>query len=168
MMDSPDRLNRLWDLLDQEIVAYQVLLQDLKRESECLRQDDALTLPSLLQTKAIHIERIHEIGESVHETLSDLLAGRHSSFPQTIFDFLSRLSISQANRFRSYQKQVSRLREQVFRINGQNKRFIEEILNYLKGLVSLLVSPALEDPVYLKDGRKICPPSLPSWMSKEV
>jgi len=168
MINSPDRLKRLWDLLDQEIAAYQVLLQDLKKEWECLKQDDTLTLPTLLQAKVAHIHRIEEIQESLQGILSDLQASFHSTSPKRILDLLSRFSISQANRFRDYQKQVNQLRGQIFRINERNKCFIQEILNYLKGLFSLLISPALEDPVYLKDGRKISPPSLPSWMSKEV
>ena len=168
MIDSPDRLKCLWDLLDQEIAAYQALLQDMREEWECLKKDDTSILPSLLQAKAVHIDQIKEVRGSVDEILSKLLIDSPSLSRKTILDLIPLLSISQADRIRNYQKKMSGLREQIVRANEKNKHFIQEVLNYLRGLFSLLTSPVLEEPVYLKDGRKISPPLPPSWMSKEV
>jgi hypothetical protein len=167
-IEPPDRLKQLWDLLDQEIAAYQILLEDLRQEWGCLKQDDTLTLPTLLQAKIIHIQRIEEIRGSVQTVLSELVGNSTLPSQQAILDLVSRLPISQGNQFRIYQRKMSGLKEQIFRTNERNNHFIQEILNYLKGLFSLWTSPVLEDPVYLKDGRKISPPSLRSWMSKEV
>jgi len=168
MIDSPDRLERLWDLLEQEIAAYQVLLQDVRMEWESLKKDESSALPSLLQTKAVHIHHIKEIQESLGEILSALLVDSTSSSRRTILDLIPHLSISQADRIRNYQRKRNGLGEQIARINERNKQFIQGVLNYLKGLFSLLTSPVPEEPVYVKDGRKISPPLSPSWMSKKV
>jgi hypothetical protein len=168
MIDSPDRLNCLWDLLDQETAAYQVLLQDLREEWGCLKKDDSLNLPSLLQAKAVHINQIRELQKSLDEMLSKLLVDCTSPTQKTILDLIPLLSISQANRIRNYRKKMNGLREEIFRVNEKNKQYIQEVLDYLKGLFSLLTSPALDGPIYIKDGRKVSPPLPPSWMSKEV
>ena len=168
MINSPDRLKRLWDLLDQEIAAYQVLLQDVREEWESLKKDEPSTFPSLLQAKTTHINQIKEIRESVREILSELLGDSTSPSQKAILDLIPHLSISQAERFRSYQKKMNGLGEQIVRVSEKNKHFIQEVLNFFKGLFSLLTFPALDELVYVKDGRKISPLLPPSWMSKEV
>jgi len=168
MIDSPDRLRRLWDLLDREIAAYQLLLEEMKKEWECLTKDEVSALPSLLQAKAVHIHQIKEVRESVDEIISKLLVDSISPFPKTVLDLIPYLPVSQADRIKNYQRKRNGLGEQIVRINEKNKHFIQEVLSYLKGLFSLLTSPVLEGPVYVKDGRKISPPPLRSWMSKKV
>ncbi|MGQ9646428.1 MAG: flagellar protein FlgN [Thermodesulfobacteriota bacterium] len=168
MADSIDRLERLWDLLDQEVAAYQVLLRDVREEWQCLRENDPSTLTSLLQAKAIHFNQIREIQQSVREVLSELLGKSPSSFQQAVIDLTDRISSSQMDRVRNYQRTINLLAEQISRINEKNKNFIREVLNYLKDVFSLLTCPAQAEPVYVKDGRKISTPFPPSWMSKKV
>lgn len=168
MTDSPDGFEQLWDLLDQEMAAYQTLLQDVNKEWDCLRKDEPSALPALLQAKTVHIHHIKEIRESLDKILSALLVDSASASRKTMLDLIPHLSISQADRIRNYQKKMNGLGEQIVRINEKNKRFIQEVLSYIKGLFSLLTSPVLEEPVYVKDGRKISFSPPPSWMSKKV
>jgi hypothetical protein len=168
MIDSQYRFERLWDLLDQEMAAYQILLQDMRGEWECLKKDDPLTLSSLLQAKRLHIDKIKEIRVSMDEVLSKLLVDNALLSQKTILDLIPHLSNPQADRIRNYQKTMNGIKEQIVRINEKNRRFIQEVLNYLKDLFSLLISSVQEEPVYVKDGRKISPPLPASWMSKQV
>jgi hypothetical protein len=168
MMNSPDRLTGLMDLLNQEIAAYQSLLQDMRQEWECLKKDDPPALSSILQAKTVHIAHIREIRESVDEMLSRLRTDSTSPSPKTILDLIPFLSLSQAGQIGRYQEKINGLREQIVRVNERNKHFVQEVLDYLKGLFSLLTSTIQEEPVYLKDGRKVSPAVSASWMSKEV
>lgn len=167
-MEQKMDLGRLFDLLEQETSCYRQLIRDLKKEWECLKKDDPSTLSSLLQAKTVHLSQIREIRESVDEMVSKLLVGSTSLSPKTILDLIPYLSISQAGQIRNYQEKMNGLRKQIVRVNEKNKHFIQEVLSYLKGLFTLLTSTVQEEPVYLKDGRKISPSVPPSWMSKEV
>jgi hypothetical protein len=102
------------------------------------------------------------------EVLSKLLVDNALLSQKTILDLIPHLSNSQAGRIRNYQKTMNGLKEQIVRINEKNRRFIQEVLNYLKDFFSLLISSVQEGPVYVKDGRKISPPLPASWMSKQV
>lgn len=167
-VDPPEQLNRLWNLLDQEVEGYQCLLQDVRQEWECLNKEDPSLLSSLLQAKAAHIDQINKVRESLNEILFILRVGAAPLSRKSILDLIPHLPCSQADQIRNYQRRMNRLRKEILRVNERNKRFVQEVLDYLKDLFSLLLSPNPEGPVYLKNGASITSSPVPCWMNKEV
>lgn len=169
MIGDPIPLNALWRLMDQEVTSYEALLDDMRQEWECLKKEDTISLIPLLHAKETHISMIKRIRESMAQILVELMGeGGGQNLPWTLLNLAPLVSPPQAKRIKHHQNLIDRFRQQIIFFNEQNKRFIQETLNYLKDLFSLLISPIQEAPIYIKDGRKIPTPLPPSCMSKKV
>jgi len=155
--------------LEEEITSYRSLLDDLKQEWEFLKTNDTSSLISLLQIKGVHISRIQELRKSVDQAFTELVIHWVGpNFPKTIFDLAPHVPISPAKRIFHYRSTVSRLRQKIHQLNEQNKRFIQENLDFIRGLFSLLTCPAKEETYYVKGGRKASAPRASSWVSRKV
>ena len=63
---------------------------------------------------------------------------------------------------------TDQLKQQIIKTNEQNKRFIQETLDYLEDIFSFLIFPIQEELVYVKSGRKRSPSLRTPWMDKRV
>ena len=169
MICDQHQLENLCSLLEEEITSYRNVLDDLKQEWEFLKRNDTSSLISLLQIKGIHISRIQELRKSVDQAFAELVIHWvEPNFPKTVSDLAPHVPISQAKRISHYQGTVSRLKQKIHRLNEQNKRFIQENLDFIQGLFSLLTCPPKEETYYVKEGRKESAPRVSSWVSRKV
>ena len=169
MIPDQNQLDGLCSLLEEEIASYRSVLGDLKQEWEFLKINDTSSLISLLQIKGMHISRIQELRKSVDQAFAELVVHWvEPNFPKTVFDLAPHVPISQAKRIVHYRNTISRLKQKIQQLNEQNKRFIQENLDFIRGLFSLLTCPAKEETYYVKGGRKETAPPASSWISRKV
>ena len=169
MICNQKQLDSLCSLLEEEITSYRNVLGDLKQEWEFLKRNDTSSLISLLQEKGVHISRIQELRKSVDQAFTELVIHWvEPNHPKTVFDLAPHVPISQAKRILHYRGTISRLKQKIHQLNEQNKRFIQENLDFIQGLFSLLTCPAKEEAYYVKGGRKESAPRPSSWVSRKV
>ena len=169
MIEKTVQLNSLWELLDQGVVSFEILLHDVRQEWEYLKKDDVPSLLSLLQTKKIHISKIKEIQGSMDQILIELMGeGVEPNPGGTLSNLTHHVSHIQAKKIINYQIMTDQLKQQIIKTNEQNKRFIQETLDYLEDIFSFLIFPIQEELVYVKSGRKRSPSLRTPWMDKRV
>jgi hypothetical protein len=162
-------LKGLYDLLEEEIFHYHLLVEELKKESEHLRRGSVDSLTESLQSLEIHAATIRKIHESIQKTVGKTLA---LLSPGEAERGLSRLLVvlppQDAAPIKSYQNTVDGLKIRMARINERNKTYIKESMNYWKDLVTLLTEPLAESPVYVQNGKKSVSGSLPRTLNRKV
>jgi len=169
MIPDQSQLDGLCSLLEEEIASYRSVLADLKQEWEFLKINDTSSLISLLQIKALHITRIQELRQAVDQAFEKLIIDwAEPKPPQTVFDLAPHVPIPQSKRLTHYKNTISRLQREIHQLNGQNKRFIQENLDFIHGLFALLTRPTPEETFYVKGGRRESPPLASSWVSRKV
>jgi len=169
MIPNQNQLDGLCSLLEEEIASYRSVLDDLKQEWALLKINDTSSLISLLQIKGIHISRIQELRKSVDQAFAELVIHwAEPNFPKTVFDLAPHVPVPQAKRLIHYQRILSRLKQKIHQLNEQNKRFIQENLDFIRGLFALLTRPAQGETIYAKGGRKESAPLASSWVSRKV
>jgi flagellar biosynthesis/type III secretory pathway chaperone len=169
MIPDQNQLNGLCSLLEEEIASYRCVLEDLKQEWELLKVDDTSSLISLLQRKGMHIARIQEVRKGVDHAFEELVFHwPEPDTPRTIFDLMPHVPITQGKRLAHYKNTISRLQQEIHQVNEQNKRFVQENLEFIRGLFALLTCPAPEETFYVKGGRKKSSPLASSWVSRKV
>jgi flagellar biosynthesis/type III secretory pathway chaperone len=169
MILDQNQLDGLCSLLEEEIASYRRVLEDLKQEWEFLKINDTSSLISLLQSKALHIDKIRELRQAVDQSFEELVIHwAEPNTPRTVFDLTPHVPIAQAKRLTHYKNTISRLKQQIHQLNEQNKRFIQENLEFIRGLFALLTRPAQEETLYIREGRKESPPLASSWVSRKV
>jgi flagellar biosynthesis/type III secretory pathway chaperone len=169
MIPDQRQLDGLCSLLEEEIASYRSVLEDLEQEWEFLKINDTSSLISLLQIKALHIAKIQELRQNVDQAFEKLIIDwAEPKSPQTVFDLTPHVPIPQAKRLTHYKNTISRLQQEIHQLNEQNKRFIQENLEFIRGLFALLTCPSQEETFYVKGGRKESPPLASSWVSRKV
>ena len=169
MIPDQRQLDGLCSLLEEEIASYRSVLEDLEQEWEFLKINDTSSLISLLQIKALHITKIQELRQDVDQAFEKLIIDwAEPKPPQTVFDLTPHVPVPQAKRLSHYKNSISRLQQEIHQLNEQNKRFIQENLDFIHGLFALLTCPAQEETFYVKGGRKESAPRASSWVSRKV
>ena len=169
MIPDQRQLDGLFSLLGKEIASYRSVLEDLKQEWGFLRINDTSSLIALLQIKALHITRIQELRQAVDQAFEKLIIDwAEPKPPQTVFDLTPHVPVPQAKKLTHYKSTISRLQREIHQLNEQNKRFIQENLDFIRGLFGLLTCPSQEETFYVKGGRRESPPLTPSWVSRKV
>jgi len=169
MIPDQNQLEGLCSLLEEEIASYRSVLEDLEQEWELLKINDTSSLIALLQIKVLHITRIRELRQAVDQAFEKLIIDwAEPKPPQTVFDLTPHVPVPQAKRLTHYKNTISRLQQEIHQVNEQNKRFIQENLDFIRGLFALLTCPSQEETFYVKGGRKESPPLASSWVSRKV
>jgi flagellar biosynthesis/type III secretory pathway chaperone len=169
MICDQNQLDGLCSLLEEEITSYKSVLEDLRQEWEFLKINDTSSLISLLQRKGIHLSRIQEVRKSVDQAFAELVIHwAEPNFPKTVFELAPYAPIPQAKRMTDYQNTISKLKQEIHQLSEQNKRFIQENLDFIQGLFSLLTCPPQEETYYVRGGRKESSPLASSWVSRKV
>jgi len=169
MITDQNQLNGLCSLLEEEIAAYRCVLEDLKQEWGLLKIDDTSSLISLLQRKGMHVARIQEVRKGVDQAFEELVFHwAEPEAPRTIFDLMPHVPIPQGKKLAYYKNTISRLQQEIHQLNEQNKRFVRENLEFVRGLFTLLTCPAPEETLYVKGGKKKPSSLASSWVSRKV
>jgi len=162
-------LKDLYDLLEEEIFQYHLLVEELKKESEHLRRGSVDSLTESLYSLEIHAAAIHKVHDSIQKTVGKVLAFLSpGEEKRNLSRLLAALPPEDAGRIKSYQNTLDRMKTWVGRINERNKNYIQESMNYWKDLVSLLTEPLAESPVYVQNGKKSVSGSLPCTLNRKV
>ena len=162
-------LKGLYDLLEEEIFHYHLLVEELKKESEHLRRGSVDSLTESLQSLEIHAAAIRKVHESIQKTVGKTLALLSPGEAERgLSRLLAVLPPEDGGPIKSYQNTLDRMKIRMARINERNKSYIKESMNYWKDLVSLLAEPLAESPVYVQNGKKSVPASLPRTLNRKV
>jgi len=162
-------LQGLFALLEEEILQYHLLAEELKKQSESLRRgsnDDLIESLQSLDLIASAIRKIHESVLSTAENLAALLDPRGEK--KGLSPLLPHLSPDDRLRIESYQRTLERLRKWSGRINDRNRAFIQESLSCWKELISLLAMPPADSAIYLPKGIKSSPAPRPYSLNRKV
>ncbi len=164
-----DHLNLLYQLMDQEISNYSSLIQEMKKESECLRQGSADSLIHIVHSIEHHTETIHGLRETIQETIGEILRteGRGQA-EKTLSSLCGFVPPSDRKRIRLYQSTLTKLRAWAGQVNDLNKAFVNDILAHLRDLITLLIHPGGESPGYIQNGKKGQTAPLPYALNREV
>jgi hypothetical protein len=162
-------LKDLYDLLEEEIFQYHLLVEELKKESGHLRRGSTDSLTESLHSLEIHAAAIRKVHESIQKTVGKALAFLSpGEGERNLSRLLAVLPPEDAGRIKSYQKALEQMKIWMARVNERNKTYIQESLNYWKDLVSLLTEPLAESPVYAQNGKKSVSGSLPCTLNRKV
>jgi len=162
-------LKDLYDLLEEEIFQYHLLVEELKKESEHLRRGSVESLTESLQSLEIHAAAIRKVHDSIQKAVEKALAFLSpGEGERNLSRLLAVLPPEDAGRIKSCQKTLERMKIWMARINERNKNYIKESMNYWKDLVSILTEPLAESPVYVQNGKKSVSASLPRTLNRKV
>jgi len=170
MMDElRDRLNVLYQLMDQEISNYSLLIQEMKKESECLRQGSTESLIHIVHSIECHTETIRGLRSTIQETIGEILrAEGRGQARKTLSSLCTFLPTPDRKRIRLYQSTLTKLRAWAGQVNDLNKAFVDDILAHLRDLITLLIHPEGESSGYIRNGKRGQTAPLPYSLNKEV
>lgn len=155
MNNLQNHLQSLYQGMEKAIFHYQGLIEEMKKESEYLKQGSHESLIKSANSIEIHTTEIQKVnaltGRAIEEILSFL--GRED-VEKSISGLMSVLPPEDYRKLKAYQRMLGSLKERVKQINEWNKSFIQESLNYWKDLVSSLIFPLDDSPVYIPNGHK--------------
>jgi chromosome segregation ATPase len=163
-------LNSLCQLVEEEISAHHLLIEEMKREWECLRKGSADSLTEVVKKIEQHRETILSLQDRIQESIHKILDfhGKGGEIENNLTSLLMVLPPPYHEKVKSYQSTLRQLKGWVQKINDQNKLFIEEFLTYLRDVISWLVHPALESPGYIQTGREKTTVPFPRALDREV
>ena len=162
-------LKELYQLMEEEILQYHLLAEELKKESECLRQGSPDSLTESLHSLEIHTTAIRKAHGSIQSLIQKMLPLLNpQEEKKNLESLLALLPPEEGKRVRSYQKTLERLKKWSARINERNKLYLQESLSCWKDLVSLLTEPLADSPIYLQKGIKSTPVPLPYSLNRKV
>ena len=169
MEDLRDRMDLLYQLMDQEISHYHLLIQTMKKESECLKQGSTESLIQTLHSINHHTETIHGLRETIQETIEKILttSGRRET-EKTLSSLCAFLPSSDRKRIKLYQGTLTKLKAWAGQVNDLNRAIVQEALTHLRGLISLLINPAGESSGYIQNGKRGQAVPLPYSLNREV
>jgi len=146
-------LDELYRRMEEEILHYHLLREELKKESEILRQGSVDRLTESLRSVEMHAEEIHRAHGSIAKAIDEIVGTlRPEEKEKTLGTLLTLLPAKEAQRIQSYDRTLAGLKKWTFQVNARNKTYIQEFLACWKDLVSLLTHPLSEPPVYVQNG----------------
>jgi hypothetical protein len=140
-MTSPENeLGRLYGLLDQEVAAYRLIIEELKNQAECLREGDTDRLLEVVCTMGQQTDVAQEVQKAVG-TLIGTSPPRGNGGGEALDRLAARVSPADRKRVISYGRTLKDLRARISRMNERNKIFVREHLDFFSELTSSLVAP---------------------------
>jgi hypothetical protein len=163
------RLPLLYQLLEEEIAQYRLLIEETKEESNYLRKGSIDGLLKSVRSLERHTDAIHKVHDSIRNTIAAILISRGKDDNEyTLSGLLAVLPVEDGRKIRLYQGTLERLKEWASLVNRQNKIFIQESLSYCKSFFSLLIQPWGESSVYSQSGQKRSSTFLPQSLNRKV
>jgi hypothetical protein len=166
---AEELLKELYSWMEEEILQYHLLGEELKKQSESLRKGSTEALIESLQSLEILTAAIRKIYESIPKTVDKIwtaLAPHEGK--KSLSSLLAILPAVDSQKIESYQKTLEKLKKWSERINERNKSYIQESLSYWKELISLLATPLADSPIYLQKGFKSSPVPRPYSLNRKV
>jgi hypothetical protein len=156
--------------MEEEISAHHLLIEEMKKESECLRKGSTDSLTEVVKKIEQHREAIVSLQNRIQESIRKVLDfhGKRGEMGNNLTSLLMVLSPPYHEKVKSYQRNLGQLKGWVQKINDQNRLFIEEFLTYLRDVISWLIHPDLESPGYIQTGREKTTVPLPRALDREV
>jgi len=162
--------NSLCQLMEEEISAHHLLIEEMKREWECLRKGSTDSLVESVKKIEERRKRILTLNDKIQESIREVLKvhGKSGEMGDGLTGLLTVLPPPYHEKVKSYQRNLGQLKGWVQKINDQNKSFIEECLTYLRDIISWVTHPALESPGYIQTGQEKTTVPLPRALDREV
>jgi hypothetical protein len=161
-------IGQIRSLVEQEAASHEALLHTLEEEWSCLRNHDPLSLASLLPTKEALLQEIRKIRTALQELLPAPSRNPDArSIDSALRNLAGLLDPAEAKRIKQCQETTGRLRKQIHYLNDRNKRFLQETVNFITDLFSLVTGTVHEEVSYAREGKTRRGMS-PSLVSREV
>jgi len=162
-------LEELCQRMEEEILHYHLLGEELKKESGFLRQGSLDLLTESLHSVEMHVEEIHRahgfIARDIEKIVSTL---RPEEKEKTLGTLLTLLPAKEAQRIKGYQRTLASLKKRISQVNTRNKTFVQGSLAYWRELFALLTQPLAESPVYIQNGKTQSSTLLPISLNRKV
>jgi len=161
-------LKELYQQIEEEILFYHLLGEEMKKESEYLRKGSTTSLMEslhLLEVQTLDIRKIHE---SIQKGIEKILDMEGIEGGKGLTSLLALLSPQDSQRIKDYQRTLKNLKKWISQINARNKTFIQVSLAYWNELFSLQIQPLAEAPVYIKNGKTRSSTHSPISLNRKV
>jgi hypothetical protein len=169
MAPLEDEVKTLSQWMEQEIATYHLLIEELKKEADCLRTGAIDPLLKVVKVIERYTEALHRLQTSIQISIGRVFAALELDPKETTLPcLLAHLPPVPRAKMRSYQQRLRQLQEWVRQINDKNKAFIREHLTVLAEVTALLINPEVETPCYPRTGHSCSPAPAPYALSREV
>ncbi len=166
---SEELLKQLFQQMEEEILYYHLLAEEMKKESEYLRKGSTTSLMESLQLLEIQTSEIQKIHESIRRSIERIWSNMEGEKGKdTLSSILPLLPPQDSQRIRDYQRTLEDLKKRIAEINSRNKTFAQGSLAYWRDLFSLLTQPLAESPVYIQNGKTKSSNHLPISLNRKV
>ena len=146
-------LEELCRRMEEGILHYHLLGEELKKESEFLRQGSLDRLTESLRSIEMHVEEIHRAHGTITKAIEEMVSTlRPEEEERTLGTLLTLLPVKEAQRIKGYQRTLAGQKKWTSQVNTRNKNYIQESLTCWKSLVSLITQPLPDSPVYVQNG----------------
>jgi hypothetical protein len=162
-------LEELYRLMEDQILHYHLLGEELKKESEFLRQGSLDFLTETLHSVEVHVEELRRAHGSIARAIEEIVSAlRPEEDEKTLETLLTLLPAKEAERIKGYQRTLANLQRWTSQVNTRNKTYLQESLTCWKDLISLLTHPLSESPVYVQNGTKPASAPKPYSLNRRV
>ncbi len=162
-------LKELFQQMEEEILYFHLLAEEMKKESEYLRKGSTTSLMESLQILEIQTTEIQKIHESIRRSIERIWSGMEGKKGKNnLSSLLPLLRPQDSQRIKDYQRTLESLKKRIAEINTRNKTFAQGSLAYWRDLFSLLTQPLAESPVYIQNGKTQSSTPLPISLNRKV
>jgi hypothetical protein len=142
MTSLENELARLYELLDQEVTTYGLIIKELKKQAECLREGDTDRLLEVVHEMGQQTDAAQGLQKAVETLIAKTLPGGNGGV-ESLDRLAARVSPAHRKRMISYGRTLKDLRARMAGMNERNKIFVCERLNFFSELTSSLVAPGM-------------------------
>jgi hypothetical protein len=169
MKEPNEHLKALYQSLEKMIARYHLLIEEMKKESEYLKQGSQEALMQVVYSIGIQTSAIQRDNDIIGQMIEKILkSSGQEGKENTLSSMLAVLPSREQGKIKSYQKTLVQLKEWIAQRNSHHKWFIQESLQYCRDLFSLLTEPVVESPVYVQSGLKKAAAQLPYSLNRKV
>jgi FlgN protein len=122
-------LEELCQRMEEEILHYHLLGEELKKESGFLRQGAVDLLTESLHSIEMHVEEIHRAHGAIARDIEKIVSTlRPEEKEKTLGTLLTLLPAKEAQRIKGYQRILASLKKRTSQVNTWNKTYLRESL----------------------------------------
>ena len=151
MASLEDEVRTLFQLMDQQIASYHLIIDELKEEAECLRTGAIDSLVKVVKRIEHYTETLRRLQTPIQVSIGRVFEVlERDAEDKTLSHLAANLPPVHRTKMKFYQHTLTQLQERVRPMNEKNKAFIREHLTFLGDLTSWLIHPVTETPCYPK------------------
>lgn len=145
---------RLLEVLEQELEAYEELEGMILSERESFRHPEAEKIEELLGVKAQVVTRIHQLEQERRQITSAIVSAQGLDGENIrLLEMLRDLPAPWAGRLKEVRERLLAKVTKVNKENDWNRRYIGDLLTVVNGVVDSVRSAFAEPPVYGERGK---------------